>query len=347
MSGDATGVRTFGGSTLFDEGRPDMAIPLIIDTDPGVDDAYALTLALTEPEVDLLAVSTVFGNVPVDSTTGNAARILGLLHRPDVPLGRGAARPLVHPAPESAVHIHGHDGLGGRAADFGEPAGVPVRRALDVMVEALESSADPVVIAAIGPLTNVALLLAVRPDLADRIARVVVMGGAVSVSGNITAVSEFNLRCDPEAARRVLVEEAVPVTLVPLDLTHRCTVDEGWLDRLALAGPIARVLTGSRETYLQHYRKALGVSEIPLHDAVAVLEAIVPGTLRTTRLPLEIDTSTGFGRGAVLADRRLHRPDPAAARPVDVALDTDVDALRSALLDRLRRADERILQQAR
>jgi pyrimidine-specific ribonucleoside hydrolase len=315
-----------------------MGIPLIVDTDPGVDDAYALTLALSDPDVDVLAVSTVFGNVGIDVTTGNACRVLSLLDRLDVPVGRGAARPLVHPAAESAVRVHGADGLGGRAADFGEPGPVVVRRALDVMVEALETATEPVVVAAIGPLTNVALLLATRPDLADRIRRVVVMGGAVSDSGNVTPVAEFNLWCDPEAARRVLVEEDLPVTLVPLDLTHRCTVDEAWLDRLAVTGPIARVLTGSRDTYLHHYRQALGVSAIPLHDAVAVLEAVAPGAVTTTPLPLEIDTSTGAGRGAVLADRRRLRPDPPEHRPVDVALDADVDAVRAALLDRLSRA---------
>jgi pyrimidine-specific ribonucleoside hydrolase len=315
-----------------------MGIPLIIDTDPGVDDAYALALALTDSDVDVLGVTTVFGNVPLDITTGNAQRILGLLNRLDVPLGRGAARPLVHPAPESAVLVHGADGLGGRAESFGEPGAVDVRPAFDVMVEALESATEPVVVAAIGPLTNVALLLAVRPDLTDRIRRIVVMGGAVSVSGNITPVAEFNLMCDPEAARRVLVEETVPVTLVPLDLTHRCTVDEAWLERLSVTGPIARVLTGTRDTYLEHYRLALGVSAVPLHDAVAVLEAISPDTLTTTTLPLEIDTSAGSGRGAVLADRRRLRPEPPEYRPVDVALDADLESLRASLLDRLSRA---------
>lgn len=310
-----------------------MGVPLVVDTDPGVDDAFALAVAASAPEVDLLAVTTVFGNVAADITTANARRVLALLGRPDVPVGRGAAQALVHPAPESAVRIHGDDGLGGNADSFGEPGLPVVERAFDTLVSVLETSAEPVVVAAIGPLTNVALLLAVRPDLADRIRRIVIMGGAVGVGGNITSAAEFNLRSDPEAARRVLAEATVPTTLVPLDVTHRCAVDEAWLDTLALTGPVAEVLTGTRGTYLDHYRRALGIAAVPLHDAIAMLEAVAPGSLRTTALPVEIDTSAGPGRGAVLADRRLARSD--AGHTVDVALDADVDAVRAALLDRL------------
>lgn len=311
-----------------------MTVPLIVDTDPGVDDAFALAVAASAPEADLLAVTTVFGNVSGEITAGNARRVLALLGRPDVPIGRGADRPLVHPALESAVRIHGEDGLGGQADAFGAPGPPVLDRALDVLVAALESSPEPVVVAAIGPLTNIALLLAVRPDLAPRIRRIVIMGGAVAVGGNITSAAEFNLRSDPEAARRVLAEPLVPTTLVPLDLTHRCAVDDAWLDALALTGHIAEVLTGTRGTYLDHYRRALGVAAVPLHDAIAMLEAVAPGSLHTTALPVEIDTSAGPGRGAVLADRRRTAPE-APGRPVDVALDADVDAVRSALLDRL------------
>ncbi len=143
------------------------------------------------------------------------------------------------------------------------------------------------------------------------------------------------MHSDPEAARRVLAGSTVPTTLVPLDITHRCAVDERWLRSLAVAGPIAEVLTGTSEAYLDHYHRSSGVRAVPLHDAVAMLEAVVPGSLRTTALPVEIDTSTGPARGAVLADRRRASARGPGRRRVDVALDADVDAVRAALLDRL------------
>jgi len=312
-----------------------VSTPLIIDTDPGVDDAFALAVAAGSPEVDLLAVSTVFGNVDLETATGNARRVLALVGRTDVPVGRGAKRPLVHPVPHRAEHVHGDDGLGGRAADFPSPGPPPVGRAQDLLVATLSSATGPVVLAAIGPLTNVALLLATRPDLAERIARLVIMGGSVAVGGNVSAAAEFNLWSDPEAARRVLVEESVPTTLVPVDLTHRTAVDEAWLDALAATGPVGAALASTRTPYLEHDEGLPG--RIPLHDAVALLEAIVPGSLTTTELPLEVDTSLGPGRGAVLADRRGTGPGRGATRTVSVALDADLDAVRGALRERLSR----------
>jgi pyrimidine-specific ribonucleoside hydrolase len=306
----------------------------VVDTDPGIDDAFALALAASHPEARLLAVTTTFGNVGLDLTTGNAQRILGLLGRTEVVLGRGAARPLVHPPPESAADVHGADGLGGRAESIG-PTGSPrPRPAQALLVEVLEAAVEPVVVLAIGPLTNLAVLLAGRPDLAERIGRIVVMGGAIAVPGNITPSAEFNVRSDPEAARRVLVEETVPVTLVPLDMTHLCTVDEAWLERLAATGPVAAALAGARETYLGHYQRALGARVLPMHDAVALLAALEPELFTCQTLPIEIDTSLGAGRGAVFADRRRGRP-PYSGRPVDVALGADVVGVRAALFSAL------------
>jgi pyrimidine-specific ribonucleoside hydrolase len=307
-----------------------VAVPLIVDTDPGIDDAFALALAATHPNADLLAVTTTFGNVPLDVTTDNAQRILTLLNRLDVPLGQGSAQPLVHPVPASAAHVHGVDGLGGRAHDFAE-VGRPVHdNAHDVMVRALDAATRPVVIVAIGPLTNLAVVLASRPDLVGKIGRLVVMGGAVSVPGNVTPVAEFNILCDPEAARRVLAAENVPVTLVPLDLTHQCTVDEDWLDHLARAGSTAGVLTHARETYLRYYEQSLGIRAVPIHDAIAMLAALEPKLFSGTPLHLDVDTSAGVSRGAIVADRRRHSP-VYPGRPVDVATDTDPEMVRKAL----------------
>lgn len=310
--------------------------PLIVDTDPGVDDAFALVVAARSPELELRAVTSVFGNVDLETTTANAGRVLGLLGRRDVPIGRGAARPLIHPTARRAEHVHGDDGLGGTAEAFGPVGDGPAGRALDLMTRVLESAEEPVVLAAIGPLTNVALLLATRPDLADRIGRLVVMGGALGEGGNITMGAEFNVWSDPEAARRVLVEERVATTLVPLDLTHTVTVDEPWLDALAASGPVGAALAGTRAPYLAHYGRRLGVPRIALHDAVALLEAAVPGSLATVPLALEVDTSLGPARGVVLADRRPDT-DPDTHR-VDVALPagTDTDAVRDGLACRLR-----------
>lgn len=307
--------------------------PLVIDTDPGVDDAYAIVLAARHAHADLRAVTAVFGNVDLPTTTANARRLLGMLGRGDVPLGLGAERPLIHPVSRRAADVHGDDGLGGVAERFGPLGPEPAGRALDVIADVLETSPEPVVLAAIGPLTDVALLLATRPDLAERIGRLVVMGGSIGIGGNVSAGAEFNVWSDPEAARRVLVEERVPTTLVPLDLTHAVTVDRGWLETLAASGPVGEALAATRTVYGRG--EALGVDRVPIHDAVALLEAIEPGTLATVPLEVEVDTSLGPARGMVLADRR-GRTSP--GRTVEVALPegTDLDGVRDALARCLR-----------
>lgn len=310
-----------------------MPVPLIIDTDPGVDDAVALLLAAASPELELRAVTTVFGNVPLATTTANAGRLLALAGAADVPLAAGAARPLVHPQPERAEAWHGDDGLGGRAAELPAPAAdLDPRGAVGLMADVLRAAAEPVTIAPIGPLTNVALLLAVHPELAPRIGRIVAMGGSLG-AGNTRGVAEFNVGSDPEAAHRVLTQPDVPVTLVPLDLTLRCLADGAWLDALADAGPPAATLAGLVGHYRAAFRARYGVDAVALHDAVALLAAAVPGAVRTTALPIAVDCGLGPARGATVADRGPG----AAGPPVHVALDADVDAVLAEILRRLRR----------
>lgn len=313
-------------------------IPLIIDTDPGVDDAFAIALAAVSPEVDLRAVTTVFGNVGIEQTTSNALRLLALCDREDVPVARGADRPLVYPHPFRATYVHGSDGLSGRRELLPMPSrGPDSADAVDLMARVLRATEQPTTIAAIGPLTNIALLLATHPGLKPKIGRLVVMGGALG-GGNVTASAEFNVWSDPEAARRVLTEEDLPTVLVPMDLTMRCAVDKDWLAQLEAAGPVGSTLVSLTPICWDHYRRVLGREALVLHDAVALAEAMRPGILDCTALPLDVECSLGPARGVVLADRRAISPNElTAGRPVELALDTDFAELHRFFLDRLGR----------
>lgn len=313
-----------------------MTVPMIIDTDPGVDDAVALMLAAASPEVELLAVTTVFGNVGVQLTTANALRLRALAGLGHVPVGAGADRPLVHPQGRRAEFWHGSDGLGGRAGMLPEPTGpVSPRGAVALLADLLLSAPAPVTLVPIGPLTNIALLLTAHPCVKPQIHRIVAMGGTLS-EGNTGSGSgsaaEFNIRSDPEAARRVLVEEDVPTTLVPLDLTLRAAVDSAWLSELAAAGPRCGALAGVVEHCRQRFRAATGRDAVPLHDSLAVLEAVLPGTLDTTAMPLDVVCDPTPARGAI-------RPDKARGtegRHVQVALDGNLPAVNATILARLR-----------
>jgi pyrimidine-specific ribonucleoside hydrolase len=262
-----------------------------------------------------------------------------LYGREDVPVAAGADRPLVYPHPHRARSVHGEDGLSDRSGLLPERAtGVAGTDAVALMASLLDNAAEPVTIVPIGPLTNIALLLAAHPAARGKIERLVIMGGGVD-GGNVTATAEFNIWSDPEAARRVLVEEEVPTVLVPLDLTHRCAVDGAWLDRLAASGPRGELLVELTATYRQFYSRSMGHDGTVIHDAVAMAEAISPGLLSTTPCPLDVVCTHGPTRGMVIADRRStiarETSGTDVGREVGVALDADLDAVRDFLLTRL------------
>ncbi|ALG05805.1 nucleoside hydrolase [Kibdelosporangium phytohabitans] len=305
---------------------------LIIDTDPGVDDAFAIALAARHPDVDLLALTTVAGNIGIEHTTRNALNLLALCGREDVPVAVGAHRPFSRAV--RGDDAHGNDGLGGHAHNFGtSSANLDPRDAVTLLVDLLTAAEEPVTIVPIGPLTNIALLLAAHPGIKPKIERLVVMGGGIN-GGNITPSAEFNFWVDPEAARRVLVEEDVPVTLVPLDITMRVAVGDDWLAELAAANDVGRELTAMTPGYRAFYKKDTGKDDLIVHDAIAVAEAIRPGILRTTPMMLDVDCTDGPGSGATIADVR-NKVDPPNGRVVDVALDADIEGLRSYILDEL------------
>ena len=308
--------------------------PLVIDTDPGIDDALAILLALASPEVDLRLVTTVHGNVELAQTTENALRVLHLAGRSDVPVAAGARESLVHAQPERAGHVHGDAGLGGVQLPP-SPARVDPRPAVVALADLLTTSPEPVTVAAIGPLTNLALLLRVYPDAAARIGRLVVMGGSAGRGGNVTAAAEFNAWSDPEAAHAVLTS-TLPTVLVGLDVTLPTVLGADGIARFAAAGPVGGQAAAILQQYLDVQSTVHGRPGVVVHDALALTEAIVPGTLGTVRRDVVVDTTLGSGRGQTLVDRRAVSSAPTA---VDVAETVDSAAAVEFLVSRLASLD--------
>ena len=207
-------------------------IPIILDCDPGHDDALAIALALASPELRPLAITTVAGNAPLDRTTRNALRVLTLLGRTDVPVAAGADRPIVRD-PWVPVEFHGDSGLDG--ADLPEPAVGPAEvGAVELAGALLRRAGEPVTLVATGPLTNMALLLRAAPGLRDRIAEISLMGGSLG-EGNTTAAAEFNIWADPEAAA-IVFDSGIPIRMAGLDVTHQALVLPADIDRLEALG---------------------------------------------------------------------------------------------------------------
>jgi pyrimidine-specific ribonucleoside hydrolase len=230
--------------------------------------------------------------------------------------------------------VHGAAGLGGVELPS-SPAVPDPRPAVLALAELLMSSPEPVTVAAVGPLTNIALLLRVFPDAAARIGRLVVMGGSAARGGNVTAAAEFNVWADAEAAQAVLTA-GLPTVLVGLDVTLPTVLDEGGIARFAAAGPIGSRAAAILQQYLDHARTAYGTPGVVVHDALAMTEAILPGTLGTVRRDVVVDTGQGFGRGQTLVDRRTVSASPTA---VDVAERVDSAAAVEFLVSRLATLD--------
>ncbi len=311
-------------------------LPVVIDTDPGIDDAIALMLALSGPELDVRAVTTVGGNAGLERTTENALRLLHLLGRDDVPVGAGADQPLVRRDSLPAESIHGTDGLGGIRLDPA-PRGADRRTAVELVRDVVEASAEPVTLIALGPLTNVAALLAASPGVAARLGGIVMMGGGARVLGNMTPTAEFNVWYDPEAASRVLAS-GVPVTMVGLDVTRRArTVPADWA-ALHGGGPVARAVLGMVEFYTGFYRATSGTDAIAQHDALAVASVMRPGLLTTRRLHVDVECAGSLTRGMTVVD--LDGVGAGDAR-TEVALDVDDRAFAELLVERVVGLDAR------
>lgn len=290
-----------------------MPTPVIIDCDPGHDDAMALLLALASPELELAAVTTVAGNQTLEKVTTNAIRVLDVAGADEIPVAAGADRALVHPA-RVASEVHGETGLDGPELLPPSREPEPVH-AVELMARLLRER--PLTLVPVGPLTNIALLLALHPELAPRIERIVLMGGAIA-EGNVSPAAEFNIWCDPEAAHRVFTS-GVDVTMVGLDVTHRARLTRERAEGLRLSGRAGGFVADLHAFYSRFHATIYGDAATPVHDALAVASLIRPALLKIERLHTEIDTSTGTSRGRTNVDRwrRLGR-EPNSSVAVDV-----------------------------
>ena len=304
-------------------------IPVLIDCDPGHDDALALLLALASPELEVLGVTTVAGNQTVDKTTANALRVLELAGRTDIRVAAGAERPLVGEL-VVAADAHGETGLDG--PDLPPASTEPVAgHAVDFLAARLAESERSVTLVPLGPLTNVALLLAAHPAAAAKIERIVLMGGAVW-EGNQTPSAEFNIWIDPEAAARVF-DSGLDVTMVGLDVTNKAVLTTAAADALRGSGPVGAAAAAMLDFYLGFYNEAYEHGGAPIHDAVAVAQVIRPDLLTVADRHVAVETSSGLCRGRTVVDMRRRTQGPAPN--AHVALDIDADGFRSLLLERL------------
>lgn len=307
------------------------ARPIIVDTDPGVDDALALMLAAASPEVDVLGIIAVAGNVGVDSTSANAAALADLLGL-ECPIGRGASGPLTHRDTETAEHVHGNNGLGGYALPASSRELMP---GIPLLGSLIESSPEPVTVVTIGPLTDIALLMNEYPEIAQRIERLIVMGGGtLDVPGNATPAAEFNFYADPDAAARVF-GFGVPITMVGLNATHQALVGPEHLPLLrASGGRIAHLV----EHILADYERAGYGSggAMEMHDPLALAVAIDPSLVTTAERHVDIENVGRITSGMAVID---HRHRPGAPANADVVMGVDVARFRELLDSRLAALD--------
>ena len=280
-----------------------MPRPIIIDTDPGTDDAVAILLALAAPELEVLGLVAVAGNLPLDMTERNARAILELAGRPEFPVYAGCPRP-ISPGVVTAEHAHGDSGLGGLVLP--PPALMPrPEHGVDVLVERLRRAAPrSVTICALGPLTNIALALVKAPDIAAGVAELVVMGGASHALGNMTPAAEFNIHADPLAAALVF-DSAVPITLIPLDLTHQVPATQERIERIRALGNHCGLAAAELMSPPRQLRRGPGAAPAwALHDPCVIAYLIAPELFEGSEVNVAIETQSALTLGMTVIDWR-------------------------------------------
>lgn len=282
---------------------------IIIDTDPGIDDALAILLALASPELSLEGLSIVHGNCSLEQATRNGLSILELANATHIPLARGCELPLVQPsllAPET----HGNTGLG--YAKLPEPRIKPtVQHGCDFLIEQVMSNPGEVTLVAIGPLTNVAMAIRKEPNFAKAVKELIIMGGAIRHEGNTTALAEFNTYVDPHATH-IAFHAGIPTTLVPLDVTYQCILSAQDVERLMkINSPISKFIKDSTDFYMKYHDEYQGIKGCIINDPLALALTFAPELCDYEDLPVDVDISGGVSMGKTLADFYNYNKKPA------------------------------------
>lgn len=306
---------------------------IIIDTDPGQDDAVALLLALASPELDLLGITCVAGNVPLPLTTRNARAICELAGRVDVPILAGCERPLTRTL-VTAEHVHGKTGLDG--ITLPEPT-MPLTEghAVDFLIDTLRREAPgSVTLCPIGPLTNIATAFRTAPDIVARVARIVLMGGAYFEVGNITPAAEFNIYVDPEAAD-IVFRSGVPLVVMPLDVTHKVLTTRPRIEAFRALGTRVGAAVASWADFYERFDMAKYGSEgAPLHDPCTIAWLLNPGLFAGREINVEIELEGRYTTGMTVAD--WWRVTDRAPNALFIR-DVDADGFYALLTERLAR----------
>lgn len=273
---------------------------ILFDTDPGIDDALAILLALASPELSVEGLSVVHGNCSLDQATQNALSILELANAGHIPVAKGCAVPLVQPsllAPET----HGDTGMG--YAHLPEPRLEPIRQhAVDLLIERILATPEEITLVAIGPLTNVALAVRQEPRLIESLKELIIMGGALRYEGNTTALAEFNTYVDPHAAH-ILYHAGIPTTLVPLDVTYQCILMPSHVQRLQeIDSPITRFVADATRFYMEFHDEYQKIEGCVINDPLALALTFAPELCTYQDLPVDVDLSCGISMGKTVAD---------------------------------------------
>lgn len=307
---------------------------IIIDTDPGQDDAIAILLALASPEeVEVLGITAVAGNAPLPLTEKNARKVCELAGRPDIKVYAGCDRPLLRPL-HTAVEVHGDNGLNGPLLP--EPTmPLQARHAVDYIIETvMDHPPGTITLCPLGPLTNIARALMKRPELALRLKQIVLMGGAQQEAGNSSPVAEFNIFVDPHAAE-IVFKSGAPIVMFPLDVTHQVLTAEIYMDRLkALGGRVALASYEMLDFYRQYDQIKYGTDGGPLHDPCVIAWLIQPDIFRGKTVNVEIETASPLGTGQTIIDRWTITD---RRRNAHVLMHADSPAFFELLLERLAR----------